>query len=390
MVGLAFGELGYCGVRKKILFVIESLGGGGAEKVLTTIVKHIDKEKFDVTVCPIVGTGTYVEEVKRYANYRPILEDAASLSSLQKIWYRIKYKLIYKVLPMSWVYRLWIPKGYDTEVAFCEGFVTKLMAESTNVDAKKIAWVHCDFDRNHWTHSIFKSDSIEYICYKRYSQIITMSETQKRSLSKVFPGLDVKVCYNPIDSAKIIVSSKEVENGISRFKERLRLISIGRLVPVKAFDMLLRVVNRVRNDGCLCELWIIGEGEERRKLEQFITENNLESDVVLFGFQSNPYKYLSLCDIFVCSSVSEGFSTAITEALILGLPVVSTDVSGVREQLTNGCGIVTENDEEAFYQGLKSVIEQPKLLNSMKERAIERGKDFQIVQLMKEIEEVLS
>lgn len=389
MIGLAFGELGYCGVRKKILFVIESLGGGGAEKVLTTIVKHIDKEKFDVTVCPIVGTGTYVEEVKRYANYRPILEDAASLSSLQKIWYRIKYKLIYKVLPMSWVYRLWIPKGYDTEVAFCEGFVTKLMAESTNVDAKKIAWVHCDLKRFPWPRQLgfFSSIEQEIIAYSRYNQIVTVSKTAKQSFNEVY-GLTGKSCtlYNPIDVEDII--QKSMEYDVEKHP-MCQLITVGRLTPPKNYTMLLRVVKRLSSEGYRFHLNILGEGEQYAILRSYIESNELSDIVSLRGFCENPYPYIKNSDLMVVSSLSEGYSTAVTESLLLEVPVVTTDCSGMRELLCNGCGVITLNNEPSFFDGLKDVLSDNYIKGQLKHNAIVRSQDFSLKSMMSKIEDIL-
>lgn len=377
-------------MKRKVLFLIESLAGGGAEKVLTTLVQHIDRSQFDVSVCAISGGGKYEQEVASVAHYYPVLHAADSYHGLMKLWYVFKYHLIYDWLPMSWVYRLFVPKGAHVEVAFVEGFATKLMAASSNRKARKIAWVHCDMGRDHWTRRIYKSDAVEYSCYKRYHQVVTMSDTQKRSLSQVFPQLDVKVCYNPIDSEQILTLSKQDVDIVPPKGDRIRLVSTGRLAPVKAFDRLLRIVKRLRLSNISCELWLLGEGTEHTALVQYVNENALEDVVTFLGFHTNPYKYLTQCDLFVCSSISEGFSTAITEALIIGLPVVSTEVSGVREQLTNGCGLFTENDEEALYQGLKEVLNHPEKLKEMKARALDRGKDFRIESLMKEIENVLS
>lgn len=397
MVGLAFGELGYCGVRKKILFVIESLGGGGAEKVLTTIVKHIDKEKFDVTVCPIVGTGTYVEEVKRYANYRPILEDAASLSSLQKIWYRIKYKLIYKVLPMSWVYRLWIPKGYDTEVAFCEGFVTKLMAESTNVGAKKIAWVHIDLKYNPWPQKlgIFKNVAEETNAYSHYDRIVTVSKTVEKSFNEVYYGLadNVQTIYNPIDHEDIIDKSRVSIAGFEQGNEEtLNIISVGRLVPQKGYDILLRVASRLKDEGFKFKLRILGEGEQRCELEQYLKSNHLEDVVSLLGFQKNPYPYIANSDLFVCSSRSEGYSLVIAESLVLGVPVVSTYCSGPNELLKEGeYGMLVENDESGvgLYEGIKQFLCNKELKIQWMQLVHSEGHELNVVQPIKDIYYIL-
>lgn len=376
-------------MRSKILFFIESLAGGGAEKVLTTLVQHIDRSKFDVMVCTVSGGGKYEQEVKKVAAYYPILKASESYKGVMKFWYLLKYHLIYDWLPISWVYRLFVPKGADVEVAFVEGFATKLMAVSSNLKAKKIAWVHIDLHKFHWTRSVFKSDAEEAEAYNSFSQIVAVSKTAEEAMRKEFQlTVPVFTVYNPIDADEILRMSKEPLD-ISQ-RDRVRLVSVGRLNKQKAYDRLLRIIKKMKDDGKACELWLLGEGGDRPLLEQYIRENALTDEVKLLGFHTNPYKYLAKCDLFVCSSISEGFSTAITEALILGLPVVSTEVSGVREQLINECGIITDNDEDALYQGLKSLLDQPEMLKVMKAKAVERGKDFRIESLMKEIESVLS
>lgn len=376
-------------MKRKVLFFIESLAGGGAEKVLTTLIQHIDHSRFDVSLCVISGGGKYEQEVKSVVHYYPVLHSPDSYHGLMKLWYLLKYHLIYDWLPMSWVYRLFIPKGADVEVAFVEGFATKLMAASSNRKAKKIAWVHIDLHKFHWTRSVFRSDIEEAKAYNSFAQIVAVSKTAEEAMRKEYQ-LSAPVCtvYNPIDADEIIRMSKEPLDIPHR--DRIRLVSVGRLNKQKAYDRLLRIIRRLKDEGRVCELWILGEGVDRPLLEQYIQEKSLTDDVTLWGFNTNPYKYLAQCDLFVCSSISEGFSTAITEALILGLPVVSTEVSGVKEQLTNGCGIITENDEDALYQGLKEVLDHPETLKEMKARALERGKDFRIESLMKEIETVLS
>ncbi len=376
-------------MKRKILFLIESLAGGGAEKVLTTLVQHIDRSKFDVTVCVISGGGKYEQEMRVVAQYHPVLNAPDSYHGLMKLWYVFKYHLIYDWLPMSWVYRLFVPKGADVEVAFVEGFATKLMAASYNKKAKKIAWVHIDLHKFHWTRSIFKNDVYETKAYNSFDQIVTVSRTAEDAIKQEFQLTSpVRTVYNPIDAEEILrLSHEQIDNPRSN---RVRLVSIGRLNRQKAYDRLLRIFKKLKDEGKNCELWLLGEGGDRPLLEKYIREYALSEDVKLLGFHANPYKYLVRCDLFVCSSISEGFSTAITEALILGMPVVSTEVSGVREQLSNGCGIITENEEEALYQGLKSVLDHPEMLSTMRARAIERGKVFCIDSLMREIEAVLS
>lgn len=376
--------------KKQVLFLIESLSGGGAEKVLTTLVNNLDESKFDITLCCVVNTGKYIAELNPNIQYAYIIPNINSLKGVKRWYYSLLYHLIYQWLPLKWVYKLFVPQNRDVEIAFVEGFATKLLSYSTNRKAKKIAWVHIDLEQFHWTKSVYKNIKEEQTCYQQYSQIITVSDTAQSAFKRVFKEVHVPIqtLYNPIDSNEILSKGKEEVSCVK--SSNIRLVSVGRLVHQKAYDRLLRIVNLLIQQNYPIELWIIGEGEERGKLENYIRDNGLEKVVTLLGFQSNPYAYLTQCDLFVCSSVSEGYSTAVTEALILGLPVITTDCSGMNELLLNGkYGVITENSEEALYQGLKSILDHSKLLEYYKRQAKNRGKDFSLLNLLSPIEKLL-
>lgn len=131
-------------MKKKVLFAIESLAGGGAEKILVTIVKNIDKTKFDITVLTVVKTGVYVEEVEKYCTLISMLPEYEKLTNpIAKMKYKVDYKKIYKE-DCAKIYKKYVKNEYDIEIAFVEGFVTKLVANSTNKYSKKYAWIHTD------------------------------------------------------------------------------------------------------------------------------------------------------------------------------------------------------------------------------------------------------
>ena len=377
-------------MRKKILIVIESLSGGGAEKVLTTLIKHIDKALFDVTVCTIVDTGKYVDEVKSDVCYKPVIQNPDHMSVWGKLGYVLKYKLVYRWLPMYLVYRLFIPKGCDVEVAFCEGFVTKMLAKSSNEKAKQIAWIHTNLKYNPWPQkqSIYKSVEEETASYNEFNNIITVSKTVENSFKEVY-GQKGKVftIYNPIDVADIRIRGQE---SIADFdKGVLNLVTVGRLVPQKGYDILLRVVKQLKENGFKFKLRILGEGELYKQLFAYIKENSLHDYVELIGFKKNPYPYIARSDLFVCSSRSEGYSLVIAEALVLGIPVISTYCSGPNELLEDGkYGMLVKNSEDGscLYEGLRLLITDNEQLTGYRKRAAERGNHFSLAKIMSEIE----
>ena len=126
------------------------------------------------------------------------------------------------------------------------------------------------------------------------------------------------------------------------------------------------------------------------EIEEYIRRNELQDTVTLLGYQTNPYNYVSKCDLFVCASFAEGFSTAATEALIVGTPVCTVEVSGMKELLGehNEYGLVTENDEAALYEGIKRLLDDPALLAHYREMAALRGRNFGTQETVRAVEEM--
>lgn len=378
-------------MKLKLLFLIESLSGGGAEKVLSVLLKHIDKTKFDITLCTIVDTGVYIEEVKKYVKYTSVLGNPQKKCCIGKIFYKIFYLLIYKVLPAKLIYTLFIPKGNNIEIAFIEGFCTKLLSHSTNRKSKKIAWVHIDLQKYPWIKNIYRNFDQEKKSYLKFDKIIGVSNTVVNSVKKRY-GLDKNIItlYNPIENFDIIQKANSSIT-LPPKKQSIRMVTLGRFVPQKAYDRLLRVIKRLYEDGYSIELWILGDGEQRPMLEEYIHTHSLNEIVTLWGFQKNPYPYLKHSDIFVCSSVSEGYSTAVTEALILELPVITTACSGMDELLLNGkCGLITENSENGLYEGIKYVLDNISLLASYKQNILKHQERFLLSNQMTQIENLFN
>lgn len=336
----------------------------------------------------MIDTGVYAEEVRKYVKYISILGNSQKKGLLGKILYKILYLFIYKILPPKLIYSLFIPKKNDIEIAFVEGFCTKILSHSTNKKAKKIAWVHTDLINNHWITSIYKSKEEEKQSYQKYNKIIGVSDTATTVIKQLYNVNNAITLYNPIESNEIIAQSNEFVI-LPIQTQAIRMVTVGRFVPQKAYDRLLRVINRLYENGYSIELWILGDGEQRHMLEEYIQTHSLNKIVTLWGFQKNPYPYLKHSDIFVCSSVSEGYSTAVTEALILELPVITTVCSGMDELLLNGkCGLITENSENGLYEGIKYVLDNTSLLASYKQNILQHQERFLLSNQIAQIEKL--
>lgn len=189
-------------MKRKVAFFVNSLYGGGAEKVLQTLLRHLDKTKFEVTLYSLHKeslTENYPSDIKHRYIY-----GHGKLSDYLKTF-------IYKFFPPSWFYRLFIYGKYDTEVAFIEGYSTRIVSGSTNKDSKKIAWVHIDLENNHWTDEAYKNREEENSCYQMFNDVVAVSETVRQAIMKLFPTIRHSMClYNPIDSEEIINKSKDL------------------------------------------------------------------------------------------------------------------------------------------------------------------------------------
>lgn len=343
--------------KKTVLFFIEALIDGGAEQVLATLAKHLDKERYDVTVCSIIAGGKYADEIKKYVPVIELFRPRNEYKGLRKLWYILKYRLIYHWLPLWLVYRLFVPKGYDVEVAFVEGFATKLLAASSNKMAKKIAWVHVDLIQRPWPieHGVFKDMEEERTAYNRYDKVVCVSKSVEEIMNHNYHLKNTTTIYNPLDSGFILSQGKQ-QAPFEISKTKFNIVSVGRYTKQKGYDLLLPIFAKLRTTCPDTHLWLIGEGPERTTLEQQAADLNITEHVTFTGFLKNPYALMSKMDLFVCSSRAEGFSLVIAESMILGVPVISMNCSGPNELIGNNeCGVLckTLDDlEEAIFAAI--------------------------------------
>ncbi len=360
---------------KRLLFFLPSLGNGGAERVLVNLVNHLDKSKYHVTVMTLFDNGVNKALLSPDVNYVSCkLKYFKGLTSIMKLF---SPKLLHKLL---------IKGTYDVQISYLEGIATRIMSGCDHKDTTVLAWVHTEFCDINFASKIYRSPAETEQCYQSYDKILCVSRQIKDRMHELF-NLDdslVDVQYNVIDSEQIITRSKEEITDCTFSAETINIIGVGKVIENKGFDRLARITKKLVDDGCAVHTYIVGEGSQQTEIESYIKENNIEDSFSFLGYQSNPYKYVNACDIFVCSSHREGFSTAATEALIVGTPVVTTDVSGMKEMLgaDNEYGIITSNDEE-LYKALKDIITDKDKLNHYTSQAVIRGKTFSVENTIK-------
>ena len=358
----------------RILFFIEKFGGGGAEKVLRNLVNHMDQAQFDITVQSV---WPYEEgsQLAPGVKYKSVY---LKRNRFTEVLYRIE-------AATGLLYQLHVKDNFDIECAFLEAGPTKIIAASTNRKSVKIAWVHCDLTKSFLNQESFVKKTSSW--YDRFDRIVCVSQNVKESFDKLYNSrYRSVVLHNVVDDTEIKDKAGfDLPEKIE--KNNFTIVSVGRLMYQKGYDMLLRAFKRLLDDGLQCDLWIAGDGEDRNKLELYINENNLGERVSLLGFLKNPYPVIASADLLVCSSRWEGFSTFATEGVILGKPIITTDCTGMRELLGDSkFGYIVPIDEEALYLGLREMItNENRRIHYSKQAAI-RGKEFEALKLTKQIE----
>lgn len=339
----------------KILFFIETLEGGGAEKVLRNLVNHMDQTRFEITV----QTVWPCDSAKYLAPGIHCRSMYSKKNCVNKLRYRVEAE-------SGLAYRMHIKDDYDIECAYLEMGTTKLMAASNNYKAKKLAWVHCDLKMAVKNQKAFVQKAAKW--YQKFDKVICVSENVKESFEDLF-GVNppATVLYNVIDEKEIL--EKSLDN-CPITKKRLTGITIGRITAQKGFDRLLRVYRQLKVKGYEFDLWILGEGPDRTVLEHWTREQGLSDSVKFLGFCENPYPFIRSADFYVCSSRYEGMSTSIIEALLLDKAIITTDCTGMREMLGDSeFGLIVSNDETGLLDGLRQFVSDEQIRSHYRDMA---------------------
>ena len=364
----------------KILFLIHDLGQGGAEKVLVNLVNNMDRSKFDISVTAIFGGGVNEQFLAPDIHFHAVFPKEVPGNS----------KLM-KLLTPAQLHRMCVKEHYDIEVSYLEGPSARVISGCNDANTKLVSWIHVEQHTMERLSGSFRSEREARECYDRFDQTVCVSQYVHDDFCRILNFQNAcRVLYNTVESEKILANANDAAPELMD-DGKIRLMAVGTLKESKGYMRLLSIIKRLRNEKYPVHLYILGIGPLQQEMERYIQANDLQEAVTLLGYQTNPYKYVSKCDLFVCASFAEGFSTAATEALIVGTPVCTVEVSGMKEMLGehNEWGTVTENSEESLYQGIKDLLDHPDKLAHYEEKAIERGKTFSTENTVRAVEEML-
>lgn len=364
---------------KRILFIIDSLNSGGAEKSLISLLSVFDHDNYKIDLMPLSPSGLFfplIPDYVRILNSSEILkEQTENLFSLLKkgeiksfvsrINTSVSLRNPLKKRFLHSAQIIWSCKRstinnledkYDYAIAYSQGVPTYVVAEKVKAD-KKICWINTDYK------AALYNKKFDEKYYSQFNKVIAVSDYCK----KVFIE-EMQLAKNKTDVLYDIISPRTIKRmalysgGFEDNFKGVRLLTIGRLVDVKGYDMAIEAGFQLKQSGINFKWYILGEGNLKPKLEKMIMDFNLSEEFVFLGTHHNPYTYLKQCDIYVQPSRYEGYGLAIKEARILCKPIVATNFSVVHNQLLDKKnGLIVNMDSHSIYQGIKMIVEKPDL-----------------------------
>ena len=365
---------------KKVLFIINTLRMGGAEKSLISLLHSMDPKRYDVTVLVFEEGGILEEELPQWVHLRyagaltramilefrfygkDLLKSGRLLAYLSRI--RVSLNSKFGIHQFSWdIIKKYIPDlpgSYDVGISYLEGYPAYYLRDKVQAK-KKMAWIHTDMSRN----VIHKE---EKLVYKSMDQIFTISETCRESFVKIIPEIKdrIIVFQNIVNTSEIISRANRPEIKIDWTPQKIHVVTVASLEEVKGIDLAVKACAELIQKGFRIEWHVYGKGSQREYLLRLIRENELTDCFFLDGVVKNPYPYMKEADIIVQSSRYEGKSIVLDEAKCLAKPIVVTNYPSVRDQIDDKkTGLIVDIDPEAITIGIEKIITNDKLKNEL-------------------------
>ncbi|MEH7884034.1 glycosyltransferase [Bacillus sp. JJ1609] len=369
-------------MKKKILFMVINMNVGGTEKALLNMIDVMPEEQYDITILMLEPYGGFlnsipnrvkVEYVNGYSKMKDILNNPPKTVVMNflkqwKLFQAFYYLILFLVTSISKERSLLFASllrhypinqnEYDVAVAYAGpmDFISFFILRKVNAK-KRIQWVHFDI-----TKIGFNMDFASKI-YTEFDNIYSVSKEANSKLVNKIPFLEEKteVFHNLVSSHKVQEQAKDGIGFTDDFNG-IRILSVGRLSPEKGHDLAIKAMSKLISEGYNVRWYCIGEGGAEFELNRLIDELNIKQHFKLLGAYSNPYTYMSQCDIYVQPSRYEGYCITLLEAKSLFKPIVATNVNGVKEQIKNGeTGLIVDINEHSLFEAIKTIIDDQTL-----------------------------
>jgi len=370
----------------RLLYFHPTIVFGGAERTTATLLEKLDKTIFDVLFItkkdifhPLPAERVmYIDDLGIHAGFEgigPLIRDAKRMRELIK---RERPDIVFGMLHYACILlsvaKIFLKDNIKIIISPRTPSQDAIRFYCGQMTAEKALW-HC---------------MIRFFC--RYSdRIVVASEGIKEECIAEYKAKRNKVVtiHNSVDAQSVGRYSVEYFNAESS-PDHFLISTAGRLSAEKNMAVLLKAFALLKRD-LKAKLWIVGDGPERPHLEALASSLNLMDDIVFWGFQENLYKFIQKSDVFVHTSLFEGFGNIILEAMSCGVPVIATDCPfGPREIIKNGENgiLVPVSDEGALAKALKIILENKETRNRFVRNAHQRLLEFTPEKMVRSYEDV--
>jgi len=357
---------------KRILFVNDEMVMGGVARILNTLLSQLDPNEYQIDLLLLHKHGELMAEIPSHVN---ILESSTFFETVDLPLFQIKKKMvIFRKLILLFYMKTGLIKrkiskerkkildnNYDIEFSAKEGFCTLFVAFGNA--KKKINWVQTDYKVRNFSknHMPLLKKALKYIDVN-----IASSNVSRDSYKEVFEIDNVITIHNLMNVNKIKSMVNEPIDDIVLDESKINLITVARFHSQKALHRIINACNHSLENGKNHHLYIIGGGELETELVNQTKKMKLTDNITFLGYKTNPYKYINKADLFVMSSIYEGFPTIVIETLISSTPVLTTKVAGVDEQIIKEHhGWIVENNDQLFNHKYEDCLNK-ELLKDMK------------------------
>lgn len=343
---------------KKIVFVIESLHLGGAEKSLTTLLQNMDCQKYEVDLILFNEGGLFFDQVP--SNVNIIKREIPDLPILNRLYYKFlrkfrgaKFHSAQSFWPLIKNRFIFDKTCYDIAIAYNQGFATYYVSDYIKA-SKKFAWLNTDYKR------VGYNIVFDYPFYKNFDQIITVSPevkaTLKIELEKIEKHLPITVIKDITDKLQV----QQLANcnpDVVFLSNKLNIVTVARLAKQKGLYLAVESCKILIDKGYEINWYIVGEGSERKCLQKLIKKKSLKDVFFLLCAKKNPYSYIKKCDIYVQTSLFEGLGLTVIEASYLNKPIVSTNYDTVFAVITDEeTGLISEMNPKSIASKIERLV----------------------------------
>ena len=369
--------------KKKILFIINSLGLGGAEKSLVSLLPLFDYSKYDVDLLLFKEGGMFRELVDEHVNVlplpnyivfsnQPLVKELLSFN-LRYINTRFKLakalrdnaKLSDKKHDAEVYWQCCkdafetLSGEYDLAIGWGQGIPVKYVANKVTAK-KKAVWINADYEAV--GHK--REDDLEN--FSKVNYIVSVSDKQNENMKTVFPEyVDKCTTVYDVNNADLIQQMADKEEVLSDY-DGIKIATVGRYNQVKGYDIAIDACKILVDKGYNIRWYAVGEGPFRNAMEKQIDKLKLNDNFILLGAKVNPYPYVKAADVYVQTSRFEGFCLSLAEARILNKPCVTTEFECVYNQMIPGKnGLVVDMNAQAVADGVERMINDDEFRNSV-------------------------